>query len=81
MKIVEVLWGDAWVKTGDISLKKCAKLGAVMRTTIGYLAAETDEGVVLVTDKYEDDQDTVNTPMFIPWGWIKGYWEISTGVK
>lgn len=70
-----MLWGDAWIRTSDISVKKAQKLGPVMRTTVGFLVSENDEGLVLCTDRYEDDEDTVNAPMFIPWGWIEDWWE------
>ena len=75
MKVVEVLWGDAWCSTGEVSFKKAKSLKPVMRTSVGYLVAENDDGVVLAMDKFEDDAETVHTHALIPWGWIEGYWE------
>lgn len=74
MKVAEVLWGDAWIDTGDISVKKARKAKPIMRTTIGWLVAENEHGLVLCTDKYEKEKGVVNAPMFIPWGWIEEYW-------
>lgn len=75
MKVVEVRWDDAWVDTRDISVAKAKALKPVRRTTIGFLIAETEDAVVLCTDKFEDDDRNVNTPMVIPWGMVVGYWE------
>lgn len=75
MKVVEVLWGDAWIGTDDVSIKKAAKFKPVMRTTVGWLVAENKDGLVLCTDKYEKSKKIVNAPMFIPHGWIYEYWE------
>ena len=74
MQVVEVLWGDAWIDVCDISVTKAKTLKPVMRTTVGFLVADNDDGLVLVTDKYEDDEKNVNTPMFIPHGMIKSWW-------
>ena len=75
MRVVEVLWGDAWISTGEVSFKKAETLKPVMRTSIGYLVCENDDGVVICMDKYEEDPKNVHTHAFIPWGWIEGYWE------
>ena len=74
MKIVEIKWGDAWVDTDDFTLVDAKKLEPVIRTTIGFLVAETDKAVVLCTDTYEKDKKTINTPMVIPIDMIEDYW-------
>ena len=74
MKIVEIKWGDAWVDTDDFTLVDARKLEPVIRTTIGFLVAETDKAVVLCTDTYEKDKKTINTPMVIPIDMIEDYW-------
>ena len=74
MQIVEVLWGDAWCSTGEVSLKKARKLKPIMRTSVGFLVAENDEGITIAMDKYEKDDKNVHTHAFIPWGWIESYW-------
>ena len=74
MKIVEIKWGDAWVGTDDFTLVDAKKLEPVIRTTIGFLVAETDKAVVLCTDTYEKDKKTINTPMVIPIDMIEDYW-------
>jgi hypothetical protein len=75
MKVVEVLWDDAFIDTCDISLKKARKLKPIRRSTVGFLVANNDTGLVLVTDKYEKDKKYVNTPMVIPHGMIVEWWE------
>jgi len=72
---VEVVWGDAWISTDDISVKKAKSLKPVKRRTIGYLVAENKECVVLCTDIYDKEPKTVNAPMVIPWGWVYEYYE------
>jgi hypothetical protein len=75
MRCVEVKWGDAFIDTCDISIKKAAKLKPVVRSTIGYLVAENSECIILATDKFEKDKKTVHAPMVIPWGMVIDYWE------
>ncbi len=74
MRIVEVKWGDAFIDTGDISIKKAKKLTPIVRSTVGYLVGENKEAIVLATDKFEKGKE-VSAPMVIPWGWIIEYWE------
>ena len=73
MKIAEVVWGDAWIDTDDISIKKAAKLKPIKRSTVGYLVAENKECIVLSTDYFHKDKKQVSAPMIIPWGWILEY--------
>ena len=76
--IAEVYWGDAWIDPKDYSLKDTKNLKPVLRKPVGYLVAETDECVILVTDLYteEKDKDTVNTPMVIPLGMVSKWYKI-----
>ena len=73
MKVVEVTWGDAFVSTSDISEKKARSTTPVIRTTVGFLVAENDDGIVIAMDAYEEGK--FNTYTLVPWGWIKEYWE------
>ena len=75
MKVVEVVWGDAWVDTGDISIKKAKTLKPIKRSTIGYLVSENEDCVVVCTDYYDKHKKIINTYMVIPWGWIYEYYE------
>ena len=72
--VAEVVWGDAWIETNDISVKKAQSLKPVIRRTVGYLIADNDEGLVLSTDSYDKEPQTVNSPMFIPHGMVIEYW-------
>ena len=72
--ICEVTWKDAWVDTIDITLAEAKELEPVMRTTVGYLIdIREDNGIVLCTDYYNGEEDSVNTPMFIPFGLVSEY--------
>ena len=75
MKTIEVVWGDAWISTNDISIKKANRLKPVKRRTVGYLVSENKDCLVLCTDTYDDEPKIVNAPMVIPWGWIYEYYE------
>ena len=79
MKVVEVEWSDAWVESGDYSIKKAQKCKPIRTSTIGYLVAENEFGVSLATDIYEKDKKNVKIINFIPWGIIEEYWELIDG--
>jgi hypothetical protein len=74
--IVIVSWDDAWIDTEDFTIKKAKKMKGVLRHTVGWLVDENEEGIVLCTDYYEKKSDGFNTPMFIPWGWVRDYTEV-----
>jgi len=78
-KVCEITWDDAWVESGDYSVKQAQKCKPIRTTTIGYLVAENDYGVVLATDIYEKDRKNVKIVNFVPWGMIVDYWEYSDG--
>jgi hypothetical protein len=77
VKIIEVHWVDAWIDTGDVSIKKAKKLKPIERYTVGYLVEETDECIILSTDYFPKKGRTkeVSATMVIPMGWVKS-WEI-----
>ena len=76
--IVEVSWGDAWVDTGDYTFEEAQKLKPIVRKTVGYLINTTDECIVLATDLYNESkpENTINTPMIIPWGMVLEWTEL-----
>lgn len=78
MKVVEVKWADAWIDTSDVSLKKAKKLKPVVRTTIGFFVGQNDEGIILCTDFYEKEKETINAPMCIPNGMVLDWWIYET---
>jgi len=75
MKVVEVHWSDAHVTTSDMSIKKAARQKPIKTTTVAYLVAENDDGVVLATDSYPDDPKKVKIVNFVPWGVIDEYYQ------
>lgn len=74
MTPAEVVWLDAWVDTDDIKLKQGKKLRPIKRTTIGWLVAENEHGVVLVTDLYGKGEKYGSTPMVIGWNMIVDFY-------
>jgi len=77
LPIVECKWNDAWIDTGDISIKRAQKLKPVARYTVGYLVSENEHGIVLSTDYFPKKRKVteVSATMVIPWEMIE-YWEI-----
>lgn len=70
MRIVEVVWDDAHVTTGSMTIKKAEKVKPVRTRTIAYLMAETDEGLTLCTDTYPESPKEGKVVNFVPWGMI-----------
>lgn len=75
--VVAVTWGDAFIDTEDFDKKDAKKTKPVMRTTVGFLIAENDEGLVLATDEYKKKSDGVNAKMFIPWGMVTEWYDLT----
>jgi hypothetical protein len=76
LKIVEVTWDDAHASFDETSVKDAALVKAVRTTTVAYLVAENDEGLVLATDTYKDDKDVGKIVNFIPWTVVIDYVEL-----
>ena len=74
MRIVEVLWGDAFIDPCDMKIRKAATLTPVIRSTVGYLVAEKEDCLVLSTDKFEKGKE-ISAPMVIPIGMVIDWWE------
>lgn len=65
-----VTWDDAFVDTHDFDEDEAKETVAVRRTSVGFLVAETEKGVILASDEYEKEEDGYHTRMFIPQGMI-----------
>ena len=74
MQIVEVEWLDAHVSTSSTTIKAAQKTKPIKTLTVGYLIAETDEGITLVTDRYPDSPKEGKVVNHIPWGMISRWW-------
>jgi hypothetical protein len=77
MKIIEVHWQDAFIDTGDMSIKKARTLKPIKRFTVGYLISENDDCLVLSTDYFPNKKKKVteiSATMVIPRSWIS-HWE------
>ena len=77
-RIVEITWADAWVSSGDMSVKKAQSCEPIITHTIGYLIAENQHGVTVSADIYEKDKKNVKIVNFIPWGMVEEYVEYIT---
>ena len=70
LKIVEILWGDAFIETDDFKPEDAKNTEPCYRRTVGYLIARNKHGYVLSTDRYEKQEDGVAAKMFIPKGMV-----------
>lgn len=75
MKVVEIVWDDAWIESGDMTIKQAEKSKPIKTYTVGYLIAENEHGVTVATDLYEKDKKSAKTINFVPWPMILDYYE------
>ena len=75
MQVVEVIWDDAHVTTGAATLKSAKKIKPIRTHTIGYLMADTDEGIVVASDIYPKQPKSGGIINFIPHGMIVEWWD------
>jgi hypothetical protein len=75
MQVVEVVWNDAHVTTGETTLMDAKKLKPIRTHTIGYLMADTDEGITLATDTYPDMPNEGKVINFITHDMIVEWWD------
>ena len=72
--ICEVTWEDAWTDFIDLSVEEAKALGPIVRTTVGFLIdIHEDDGIILCTDYYNGEEDSINTPIYIPFGMVSNY--------
>ena len=75
MKVVEVVWDDAWSALGETTIKRVKKMKPIRTHTIGYLMANNDDGLALATDIYPDQPKSGKVINFIPHCMIVKWWE------
>jgi len=75
MKVVEITWDDAWIESGDMSVKRARRSQPIRTKTIGYLIADTKYGITVATDIYEKDKKNVKIVNFIPHGMVVEWYE------
>ncbi len=65
MNLELIEWDDAWVEEGrhDRRTLKCAP---AKTQSVGWIIEENKEGIILVPERWPDEQDVVNYPTFIP---------------
>lgn len=76
--IVVVDWADAFIDTEDFDPEEAQTTEPVYRSTVGYLIAKNQHGVVLATDVYRDEKE-VAAKMFVPNGMIMKITEYKSG--
>jgi hypothetical protein len=76
-KQILVRWGDAYIDTGDFDVKSAKKSQPCWRYTAGFFIAQNQYGLVLSTDCYEKKSEGVAAKMFIPWGMVDKWWEVT----
>ena len=75
MKLIEVEWLDAHVSTESTTIKRAMKIKPIRTFTAGYLIAENEHGLNMVTDKYPQSTKEGKVVNHIPWGMIVQWWE------
>jgi hypothetical protein len=75
VKVVEIHWDDAWVDSGETSIKSATKNKPIQTVTIGFLIAENDNGVTVVADIYPKSPKKGKINNFIPWNVVTEYYE------
>lgn len=75
MKVVEVEWLDAHASTSSTTVKRASKTKPVKTLSVGYLIANTEHGLTIVTDRYPDSPKEGRVVNHIPWGMILRWWE------
>lgn len=75
MKVVEVVWDDAWVDTSEITVKKAKTIKPIRTISVGFLVAENEHGIVMATDTYKGDKKNARVYNHIPWGMVVSYTE------
>ena len=75
-KVAVVKWGDAFIDTNDFDAKDAEKTQPVTRFTAGFFIAKNQHGIVLATDYYEKGNE-FSAKMFIPWGMVDDWWELT----
>lgn len=76
MRIVEVIWDDAWASSDEVTVAGAALAKPERTHTVAYLVAENDDGVVLAADTYVSNPDVGRIVNFIPWAMVVEYWEL-----
>jgi len=77
VKIVEVIWDDAWADMDEVSIEEAAKLKLYRTHSVGVLVAENDEGLVIAMDYYPKNKKIAKTHAVIPWGMIVEWYELN----
>ena len=74
MKVVEVEWLDAHSGTHETTLDRAKSNKPVITRTVGYLLAENDHGITLISDYWPGDPDKGAIEHFVGWGMISQWW-------
>ena len=69
--VYEVHWIDAYVSTGETSIKAAQKMKPCRTVTVGFLVYEGDEGIVLAMDWWPKTPKQLKAYTFIPWGMVE----------
>ena len=75
MKVVEVEWLDAHSGMNECHADKAKNNKPILTRSIGYLIAQNDDGLTLVSDRWPDDPGKGFVEHFIGWGMITQWWK------
>jgi len=79
MQVVEVIWWDAAFED-EYSAEDAWALSPIELRTVGYLTAETDEGLVIAMTLCDTDNKVVTEQMVIPWEMVLEWGDLSSHV-
>lgn len=75
MKVVEVEWLDASTEADETTLEKAKKNKPILTRSIGYLLAENEHCITLISDRWPDDPDKGFVEHIIGHNMITKIWE------
>jgi len=75
VRVIEVEWLDAHSGTHETSVKKANKNKPILTRTIGFLMAENEHGITLISDYWPDKEGRGFVEHFIGWGMVNQIWE------
>ena len=79
MKIAEVHWIDAYASTSETDTDEAEGHEGVYTITVGFLLAETTNGITLAMDWWPKSPKEGKVHTFIPWEMVLK-WYVYTGV-
>ena len=72
--VVEIEWLDVFSGVQEASIESAAKNKPILSRSIGYLIAENEHGLTLVSDQWPEHPGVGLIESFVPHCMIKQWW-------